>query len=77
VNRRVARQDVDRKDNCEACGALEVEETIDHLFQCPSRTRRELIVKELEQMKKQFGEWKTDASIVKAMHTGLLAWIEG
>ena len=28
-------------------------------------------------MKKQFKEWKTDPSIITAMHTGVLAWIEG
>jgi len=77
VNRRVARQEADRRVDCEACGAHEIEETIDHLFQCTSRLRRELIVKELEQMKKQFKEWKTDASIINAMHSGVLAWIEG
>ena len=77
INRRVARQDADRLTTCEACGAHEIEETIDHLFQCPSRERRSLIVKELDQMKKQFKEWKTDPSIITAMHTGVLAWIEG
>jgi hypothetical protein len=77
TNRRVARQDKDRLSTCEACGSLEIEETIDHVFQCPTRLRRTLILKELDEMNIQFKKWKTNSSIIDAMYTGVRAWIEG
>jgi uncharacterized membrane protein len=73
----VARQDVDRTASCEACKAHELEETIDHIFQCPSRQRRELLVSELDAMVAQFKKWKTADCITDALYTGVRSWIEG
>ena len=78
VNRRVAWMDPDRLCGCAACSPTHIhEETVDHIFQCPARERRAFMLQELEEMKKQFAQWKTDTAIVSAITAGAKAWIEG
>jgi ribonuclease HI len=78
VNRRVSREDPDRLNGCSACLPRNmVEETVDHLFQCPCRSRRLAMQDRLAGMFKAFREWKTSTALIKALHSGAWAWIEG
>ena len=78
VNRRVARTDPDRHDGCPACTPTgELEETVDHIFQCPQRVRRTAMLKGLEGLHDKFREWKTAYCIIGALTAGATAWIEG
>jgi ribonuclease HI len=77
VNRRVFREDPDRLNGCAACSPNNtVEETVDHIFQCPCRSRRLAMQDRLAEMFKKFREWKTSKLLITALHTGALAWIE-
>jgi ribonuclease HI len=78
VNRKVSREDPDRLNGCSACspGNL-VEETVDHIFQCPCRTRRKAMLDRLADMSKKFRQWKTSTTLIAALHSGASAWIEG
>jgi ribonuclease HI len=78
VNRRVSREDPDRLSGCPACspGNL-VEETVDHIFQCTSTPRRTAMLDRLADMSKTFRSWKTSKSLIRALHSGASAWIEG
>lgn len=78
VNRRVARYDPDRHNGCPACTPTgELEETVDHVFQCPERGRRAAVLKGLKGLHDKFREWKTAYCIIKALTAGATAWIEG
>jgi hypothetical protein len=78
VNRRVSRQDPDRPKGCSACSPANlVEETVDHVFQCSALLRRTAIRARLADMSKAFQKWNTSHSVIKALHAGAQAWIEG
>jgi hypothetical protein len=48
VNRRVSREDPDRLNGCSACSPSNlVEETADHIFQCPCLSRRSAMLDRL------------------------------
>jgi len=78
VNRRLARIDPDCLCGCSSCtptGALE--ETVDHIFQCPERERRAFLMNRLHQMREIFREWKTAHCIIEALTAGATAWVRG
>jgi hypothetical protein len=78
VNRRVARENPDRLNGCSACSSSNlVEETVDHIFQCPCISRRKAMRGRLAEMSKTFTSRKTSRSVIQALHSGALAWIEG
>ena len=78
VNRRVSREDPDRQNGCSACSSSNlVEETVDHIFQCPCHSRRTAMLDRLADMSKKFREWKTSQPLVDALHFGASAWIRG
>jgi hypothetical protein len=76
VNRRVSREDPDRLQSCSAC-LPRVEETVDHVFQCPCRARRRAMLDRLADMSKTFRPWKTSTMLIEALHSGAVAWIQG
>jgi hypothetical protein len=76
VNRRVSRKDPDRLNGCSACLPT-VEETVDHIFQCPCRSCRRAMRDRLAGMSKAFRERKTSRPLIKALRCDALAWIEG
>jgi hypothetical protein len=78
VNRRVSREDPDRLNGCSACSTSNlVEETVDHIFQCPCISRRAAMLDRLADMSKTFRSWKTSRLVTHALYSGALAWIEG
>ena len=77
VNRRVSREDPDRFSSCSACSAGDlVEETVDHVFQCSCAARRSAILQRFSDMSANFLKWNTSKYLIRALHTGALAWIE-
>jgi len=78
VNVRVARTDPDRLRGCTACSPSGlVEETVDHLFQCTATDRRHAILDRFTSFHSRFREWKTATSLISALQTGAIAWVEG
>jgi hypothetical protein len=78
VNRQVSREDPDRMNGCSACSPSNlVEETVDHIFQCPCPSRRAAMRDRLAGMSKTFRSWKTSHLVIQALHSGASAWIAG
>jgi hypothetical protein len=77
VNTRVSREDPDRLSGCTACSSGNiVDETVDHIFQCPCPARRSAIIQRFSVMSANFLEWKTSPHIIHAIQSGALAWIQ-
>ena len=78
VNSRESRNDPDRLAGCSACSTTNlVEETVDHLFQCPSSSRRQAIRDRLSTFQSDLRVWKTSETLISVLLTGVTAWLEG
>ena len=77
VNRRLSREDPDRPAGCSACQPVDsVEETVDHVLQCPSTRRRTLVTERISSLTKTFREWKTDLMICEIFTAAALHWVQ-
>ena len=79
INSRESRGDPDRLPGCASCSttATVVVETVDHVFQCTARTRRQGVVDRFESFGTNFRAWKTSELIISTLRSGALAWVEG
>jgi ribonuclease HI/exonuclease III len=77
VNTRESRSDPDRTSGCSACSTSNlVPETVDHVFQCPSPSRRSALHERSSTLVTHFRSIKTSRSLISALHTGAMAWAE-
>lgn len=78
VNTRESRLDPDRPPGCSACSPTKTEpETVDHIFQCPSSTRKQLVGLRLTALPAEFAVMRTAECIASAILTGARAWADG
>jgi hypothetical protein len=77
VNWRLNREDPDQPPGCSACCPVDsVEETVDHVLQCPSTLRRTLVTGRISSLTKTFREWKTDPVICEILTAAALHWVQ-
>jgi ribonuclease HI len=75
VNTREARSDPDRVSGCSACSTANlVPETVDHVFQCTAPARRAVLLERFSSLAIHFRSIKTSRSLIRAIHSGALAW---
>jgi hypothetical protein len=78
VNTRESRLDPDRLPGCSACSPTKIEpETVDHIFQCPSSSRKQLVGLRLTALPTEFAAMRTAECIASAILTGARAWADG
>ncbi len=78
VNSRESRIDPDRLPGCSACSPSGIlVETVDHIFQCPSQSRRHLILSRFAEFSTELRKLKTSRCIIDAISIGALAWVTG
>jgi hypothetical protein len=77
VNRRLSREDPDWPAGCSACRPVNsVEETVDHVLQCPSTRRRTLVTERISSLTTTFREWKTNPKICEIVTAAALHWVQ-
>ena len=78
VNTRVARQEVDRSPGCSACSSVGMTpESVDHLFLCPSPSRRSLLDKKCTSFNTKLRDLHTTKFIRRTLRYGMVAWLQG
>lgn len=77
VNYRESRVDPDHPPSCSACSPTKfIPKTVDHVFQCTSFTRRQLVSSRLATLPIKFSALGT-ANCITAISVGAQAWAEG
>jgi ribonuclease HI len=78
VNRHESRIDPDRLNGCSACSTTNlVEETVDHVFQCSSVSRRRAVMQRLDSLEAALVKLRTSSPLIRALHTGATSWVLG
>ena len=75
VNSRLSREQPDCLSPCAACSPA-IDETVDHVFQCPSNERRSFLHGRLKNLPSEFQKWGSSALISRVIIAGASAWIE-
>ena len=77
VNQRLSREDPDRPAGCSACRPVDsVEETVDHVLQCPSTRQRTLVTERISSLTTTFREWKPNPTICEIFTAATLHWVQ-